>query len=424
MEPFVPEEPLPADFRPLPTEEPSAASSVQAGDEAASSLTARTEHTAARLSASARRRRARRAALFPGEDERAQLLNRLARRAFPTLDFFLFSFLCGAILGAGYLLDSQSLLLLGILLVPLLMPWLGVTLAGATGAWRFFFQSLAALLVGAGLVFIPSVVAGFAARLWLPLPLVQANLHARLWWPDLFVLALGAVLLVLSFVRSEEKPFLPGIMLVYELYLPLSAGAFGLGAGLASLWPAGVLVSCAHLALAILLGSLTFFLVRFRPIRATGYLLGALVWLAALVVAVGIMSGRAVVFLPATSRPTPTAAPPTPLPTFTPPPTLPATATSTPTPRPSPTSSPTPTFTPTPLYARVYVVPGDGALLRSEPGSKGVVITSLLNGYLVQILPESVTVDNVVWVRVYVPDLDVSGWMQRNALATATPSPP
>lgn len=417
----VPEEPLPEGFQPLGGE----AFAEEGERERAGAASATTDLPPDRSSAAHRRRRARRAAIFPGEDERALLLNRLARRAFPSFDFFLFSFLCGAILGAGYLLDSQSLLLLGILLVPLLTPWIGLTLASAVGSWRFFWQTLAGLLIGAALVFLPGVIAGMAARIWLPLPLLQAHLHTRLWWPDLGVLTLGAILLMLSFVRSEEKPILPGIMLAYELYLPLGAGAFGLGAGLESLWPAGALVALAHLALAILLGSITLFCVRFRPTRAGGYLLSTSMFLASLATVIVIMSDRAASFLAPASRatpsPTPTALQP---PTFTPQASLPATATPTPTQQPSPTPQPTATFTPTPVYARVHVVPGNGALLRSEPGTAGVVVTSLLNGYLVEILPESVTVNNVVWVHVYVPDLDLSGWMQLNALATATPAPP
>lgn len=425
MDSSFPEDTLPEGFQPLSNEEqPLRDASLSDKGEAPLPVETRTPFSEAKLSAATRRRRARRAMLFPGEDERALLLNRLARRAFPSFDFFLFSFLCGAMLGAGYLLDSQSVILLGILLVPLPIPWVGITLAGVTGSWRFFFQALGGLLVSAALVFLPGVVAGVAARLWLPLPLVQANLHARLWWPDLFVLALGAVLLVLSFVRSEEKPFLPGIMLVYELYLPLGAGAFGLGAGVDALWPAGALVALAHLALAILFGLATFYLVKFRPMRAIGYLLNLSVTLAALAIVIVTMSDRASSFLAAAPRPTstPTASPPV-LATFTPPPTSPVVPTSTPTVRPSPTPSPTSTFTPTPVYARVHVVNGNGALLRSEPGKGGIVITGLLNGYLVVILPERATVENVIWVRVYVPDLDVSGWMQLNALATATPAP-
>ena len=111
--------------------------------------------------------------VLPGADERAALLDTLARRAFPSFEFFLFAFLCGVMLGAGYLLDlkmnSLALLLLGVLLAPSLTPWVGMTLAAITGSWRFFFLTLGGLLVAGVLVFLTGGLAGLAGRLWLPL---------------------------------------------------------------------------------------------------------------------------------------------------------------------------------------------------------------------------------------------------------------
>ena len=91
---------------------------------------------------------------LPGADERAALLDDLARRAFPSFEFFLFALFCGAVLGAAFLLDSPALLLLGVLLAPLLTPWVGLTLATMTGSWRFFFMTSAVLLVAGLLVFL------------------------------------------------------------------------------------------------------------------------------------------------------------------------------------------------------------------------------------------------------------------------------
>jgi len=79
------------------------------------------------------RRRRRRYLIAPGEDERAVMLENLARRAFPSLEFFIFSLLCGAVLGAGYILGAQSILLLGALISPLMTPWVGLTLASISG---------------------------------------------------------------------------------------------------------------------------------------------------------------------------------------------------------------------------------------------------------------------------------------------------
>ncbi|KAF0109138.1 MAG: hypothetical protein FD146_182 [Anaerolineaceae bacterium] len=378
----------------------------------------------------ARRRRARRTLFLPGEDERARVIETLGRRAFPAFEFFLFSLLCGAILGAGYLLDSHSLLLLGILLAPLMTPWVGLTLAAVTGSWRFFFLTLSGLLFGGLLIFAGGALAGLAARVWMPLPMIQANIQAHLWWPNLFVLALGAVLLVASFVRSEEKPILASVMVVYELYLPLSAAGFGLGSGAADIWPNGLLVFLFHFALAVLLGAATLAVLRFRPRTFIGYLLPVTAGLASLVLIL-LLSGLGNILAgffspPPVILPTPTPSPvaaafwtPTPSatthpPTFTPSMTLAATF----------TPSQTPTPRPTPIYARVASGAGDGTLVRSEPGfGRGYVITSLINDYLVELLPEPpVVVDGLTWVHIRTVD-GIEGWVLQSVLALATPVP-
>ena len=171
----------------------------------------------------ARRRRARRMLVPLAANERAAMLDNLARRAFPSFEFFLFAFLCGVILGAAYLLNAPALLMVGVLLAPLLTPFVGMLLATVTGSWRFFFLTLGVLLVAGALVFLTGALAGFAGRLWDNLPFNYARIHAQLWWPDLLVTALGAALLAISFVRSEQKPILASVILAYGVFLPISA---------------------------------------------------------------------------------------------------------------------------------------------------------------------------------------------------------
>jgi hypothetical protein len=127
-------------------------------------------------------------------DGRAEFLEDLAHRAYPTIEFFVFSVLAGAILGASFMLDSQALLFLGVLLAPVMMPWVGMVLATVTGSWRFFFQTLLGFLLGAVLIFVTGALAGFASRIFMPITLTQAFVHTRLWGPDLFVPLLGAIL--------------------------------------------------------------------------------------------------------------------------------------------------------------------------------------------------------------------------------------
>ena len=100
-----------------------------------------------RISARARRRRARRT-FFPKDAQgRAAVLSVLAKRAYPSYELFIFSLLCGAVLGVGYIFDSYGVLLLGILFAPLMVPWVGLVLSVISGTPRLFIQTLAGLLI-------------------------------------------------------------------------------------------------------------------------------------------------------------------------------------------------------------------------------------------------------------------------------------
>jgi hypothetical protein len=375
----------------------------------------------------ARRRRSQRMFVLPGAEERAALLDDLARRASPSLEFFLFALFCGAVLGAAYLLDSPALLLLGLLLAPLLTPWAGLVLSIMTGSWRFFFLTLGGLLVASLLVFLTGALAGGAGRLWMPLRLLHAGIHSHLWWPDLLVVALGAAALTISFVRSEQKPILPSIMLAYGLFLPLSAGAVGLGLGVQPLWPNGMLVFLAHLALAILVGGLTLAALRFKPVKAGGYLLPILLGLLCLAALVSLTGLTNVIRdgILTTRRSVPTATVlvvPSSVPSMTPALTQTPTAlpSSTPVPSDTPTLSPTPE--PTPSYAIITADPQyGGAVVRTTPAT-GTGIAILANGSVVQVLPETVSVNGVVWAHIRMEDTR-EGWVLQGVLTPTTRTP-
>jgi uncharacterized membrane protein len=371
-----------------------------------------------------RRRRVRRYFVTPDEDERSAVVEKLARRAFPSFEFFLFSLLCGAILGAGYILDSQALLLLGILLAPLMTPWVGMVLGAVTGSWRFFFQTLAALIAASLLIFLTGALAGLAARFWPLLPLFQANMQSHLWWPNFIVLALGAALLVYSFIRSEDKPILPSVMLSYELLLPLSAAGFGLGSGTARIWPDGFLVFLVHLALVTLVGGIILAVLHFKARNVFGSFLTGLVGLACLAALIAFTGlGNLVLGLgsgPAAQNATPALV----LPSLTP--GVPGTSTpvrpaQSSTPASSPTESPTPSLQPTPVYAIIAASTGGGALVRSEAGT-GTPVATLLNGILVEVLPEVQSVGGANWVRIRTTE-NIEGWVLQTVLAAATPPP-
>jgi hypothetical protein len=392
-----------------------------------------------------RRRRATRRSSIPTDVEgQAALIASLARRAYPSIELFVFSLACGAILGLGFLLDSPVVLLLGILVAPLMIPWVGFLLAVLTGSPRFLFETVMALLISITLVFGGGLLSGFAARLFENIPNTAAYIHARLWIPALVVLAIGAVTLVVSFARSEDKPFLPSVLVAYLFYLPVNAAAFGLGAGLPDVFPQGLYVFMTHFALAGLLGLLTLFLLRLRP-SPGGLVFSGITFLlfaGILLVFMGSNSpsgSEAEVKSTPTNQTLPSLTPelaaepitsPSPEPTFT--------RTSTPrtpvTPSPVPVTldvtlppSETPTITmtipPAPTYARIQAGEGGGANLRDAPGGKYIV--TLLNGTIVETYSEFELVNTVAWVKIYatVGGQQYEGWILESVLRYATPEP-
>jgi uncharacterized membrane protein len=392
-----------------------------------------------------RRRRTQRLIERPDASEIAERLESIAYRAAPTFDFFVFSFLSGCILALGYILDAPAVLLIGILVAPILAPWVGASLASATGEVRFFGQTFGGFLLALTTVFVVGLLAGLASRLFQPLTSAQAFIHSRLWWPDLFLLVIGTMILIISFIQSENKPTIASLMLAYELYLPASAAGFGLGSGVDGLWPESGLVFLIHLALSLVVSLIVFFYMGFRPLESRGYFLAIGAVLASLVIVTGFAGlgsllnirgdkievtttpAPTLAVIPATIKPLPvlpvvTMTPTTVnLPTAT---TAPARPTITPTIIATATVgfTPSPTLLSTPVYGKVQSK-GDGASLRKSPG--GPLIIAVQNGYLVEILNDApVTVAGSTWVHVIVklPSGDKDGWMQFNLINTTPPS--
>jgi hypothetical protein len=398
------------------------------------------------VSARARRRRALRRAYFPSDEQgRAELFNHLTRRAFPSYELFVFSLVSGAILGLGYIFNSQALLIFGILVAPLLTPWIGTTLSIVAGAPRLFAQTLIALFVSSLIIFLSGLLAGFASRPFQPLTFNEAFIHSRLWWPDLITLTIGAILITISFVRSEDRPYLPSALLAYELFLPLSAAGFGLGAGVGQIWPAGLFVFLVHLAWGTIFGLITLFFLRFYPTSFGGLAFTGLTFVALIaIVTVYTGFGNWAMIETGLVRPEPVAviestATPSAMPSVTP--SLKAgeatavvgapISTISRTARPSLTAAtlpltetPTTTVTaePTPILGIIRAAEGGGAFIRDNPG--GTVLATLTNGSTVTIVPNDLQdVNGVIWVHVValIEERRVEGWMIQTVLQTATP---
>jgi hypothetical protein len=406
------------------------------------------EQTPEFVSARARRRRAQRRAYFPTDEEgRAALFEHLARRAFPSYELFVFSLVAGAIIGLGYFFNAQALLIFGILVAPLLTPWIGIALATIAGALRLFAQTFTALFVSSLIIFFCGLLAGLASRAFQPLTFNEAFTHSRLWWPDLTALTIASVLITISFVRSEDRPYLPSALLAYELFLPLCAAGFGLGSGVSGLWPQGLFVFFVYLAWGTFFGIITLFFLRFYPTSSGGLAFTGFIFIILIVIVISytgfgnwimIQAGLAPrapePFANVASIPTPS-----PIPNITPSPqpnqaaSITGVPTNTPAQTPKPTltkvtladtETPTSTVTaePTPILAVIRAAEGGGAFIREKPG--GTVLVTLGNGSVVTIIPNDLQdVKGVIWVHVFttVNEARVEGWMIQTVLQTATP---
>jgi hypothetical protein len=372
----------------------------------------------------AARRRKRRGGLRGLED--------LSHLALPTFEFFFFTLLSGVVLGAALLVGAPALYVLAALLAPFLGPAVGLALGVNGGSVGFFFGSLASLGVSGLLVMACGALAGILS---VPLglggqALEQAALHARFAWPDLALLLVGAVLVAVQAGRTPRiRPTVASAALAYTIYLPLGAAGFGLfvpeAAGMAL---GGILTFGAHLALAALVGSLVLCFMGIRPPHLLGWLAGILLFTLLAACAAGLL-----VLTPGWESPLRAGPPllPRPTLTFTPEPsttptlpptltiTLPPTRTPTPTLVPTGTQTPTLAPSPTPVWGIINAGSFNGAIIRPEPGSNAMV-TSLLNGALLQILPETVNRGGVIWLHVRTTD-GKEGWVQATLIATATP---
>jgi len=374
----------------------------------------------------ARRRRAKRVLAPVDADERAAFLDKVARRASPTVDFFLFSILAGIVFSAGLLLDEVALLVLGAILAPMMAPAIGLALGTIIGSGRFFFRSLIGVIIGSALVFAIGLLAGYLARSWTTITMEEALYHTQLSWANFLLLAVGAIFTAAGMVRSKRSAAVPSVALAYELYLPLTAAGIGLGSRTPLLWPDGLVVFTIHLALCVLLGAITFAIIGFRPLTLFGYSFGGVILLLVIVLMIGLGSaGAAIEENIALPTYTPTLTPTVTLtmtPTLTPvPPTTTPTLTLTPTKTATLTITPSPS--PTPVLAIVDVGESGAVHLRAEPDRDAESIKLLPNGTLVGVLPEDpVENGSDIWIHVSTIEGE-DGWILQVSIEIATPAP-
>jgi hypothetical protein len=230
--------------------------------------------------------------LCPSNEEgRTAVLKDLTQRSCPTFELFIYAVLSGAILAVGFLLDSQAVLIFGILSAPVLTSWVGLSIATVTGSLRFFAKTFVALLTSSIIIFLIGLAAGVAELPFEPRPHKEIRSYSSLSWPGLIVLTFGTILLVVTFIRIKNKPYLPSVVLAYAFYLPISSAGFGFGAKIEDVWSQALFVAVAQFSWATLVGILTLSIMRFRPHSLGGFSFSRLIIL--LVIFANLITWRA-----------------------------------------------------------------------------------------------------------------------------------
>jgi len=383
-----------------------------------------TDHTSEPIAgadqlAKARRRRAGRRLSQLQADEREAYQDSLAAAVTPAAGYFAFALIAGVLIGLGFRLEQQALLVAGALLAPRLGPVAGLSLAAVSGSPRFFGRMLAALVLGIGLAALGAGLGFGLGRASGEGPLLAYS-HSKLDLIDFALLLGGAVWMAERLASRERVGGVPSVAVAYEILLPLGAVITGILQSSPELQRGGALTFGLHLSFAVAAGLLTLLVLGLRPLTGGGRSLGAaviLIGLLGLVSAAGL--GTSVLAALPTPTPTPTS---TPTPTQTPTRTATPTPTSTVTPTPTASSTPTATATatPTPPSAIVIGTGQQGAILRDAP--EGAPIGFVAEGELLLVIAGPELRSTGFWWLVLKED-GTQGWLVGKFLATLTPTP-
>ncbi len=237
---------------------------------------------------------------------------------------------------------------------------------------------------------------------------------------------MAIIWMAIGLSRSDNKPVIPSILIAYQLALPLAVAGYGLGRGEVLLWPDGLFVFAIYLSWSVLVGYFTLIFAGSRPKPYKFW--ASLKSIFLLLVIVGVVAGTGFITIQNWQSIPLKIVTPTRTPNFTLPPTrtsTPITPTSTPTATLVPTTTFTPTLTPsiTPTPFFVVVNTESGALIRSEPSTKGKVITSAMIGTQLRVLDQFTDETGTIWAHVVVMKNGVEGWVVVKYTATLTPSP-
>jgi len=380
------------------------------------------------------RRRPRAASLA----ERQILLDSLLDLSAPTLNFFLLSLLGSLTIGLALYFNEPVILIFGLVASPFLRPVFALALFPHAHKFRHWIKSLVSLIIPVLLAFLAGVLAGYLQKTGQINRLDGIRFSAP-YWLDMAAVALSAFLCVFFLIRQGKLPRKMGVLLAYEILVPIALAGFSLPLGIARLWPNAILIAICHLVLAVFIAIIAFLILGFNPKHYTGWMLAILPLILSFTLVIGSLSLSGMT-LPAFSfKPAPTSIPindathtPTKMPAGTNSPRVMTTPTErlmtqTSTVAPSLTSAPintlSPTASPSPQPTRFSIIvdSNNGIVIRESADFQAPVVGYANDGTQFEVLNQSISENGSIWYQVTIETGEI-GWLLASLANTETPT--
>ncbi len=383
----------------------------------------------------ARQRHIRRLPRSATPAERQILIDSLVELTSPTLNFFLLTLIGAVVLGSALYFSDAALLITAIIFLPCLPPIFGLGLLPTTMKIGRWLKTLISLLISLILILAAGALAGYLQKEGNIANLGLIRFSAP-YWLDMSLVGAGTLLGALILLRQGRLPHLIGVLLSYEIFVPIALAGFGFVLGIPRLWPSALLTAFLHLAIAVFSAIFAFLLLGFFPKKILGWLLALLPLVLALgLLALGLNLDPTELFSTTKASPTPTAIL---IPTDTPAiddvstPTAtgrPATSTLPPSPSPTATFSATPTTTLTATPTRTpqptsywgLVDSLNGAVVRESPDFEAAVITYVNDGDRIEILDSVINENGTRWLQIRTAS-EETGWLLGSLMVTPIPT--
>ncbi|MHB8134084.1 MAG: DUF389 domain-containing protein [Anaerolineaceae bacterium] len=364
-------------------------------------------------------------------------LEKLDERFRVSFEYIALNCLFIVILIIAFITDQLSLILLALLVAPIMIPIYGFAFGISLGSLELIKKGLIALFSIGSLTFLSGLFSGFIIS--------QINMHESvLWdyfihssWANFVLIFIGLLFAITIILRNPKQNInIANVALAYGFYLPLAVSGFSVFGGDYSNVRNALNLFAVQFLFSVIIGT---FILIFSGVRAKGSKV-----VISFISAIAFISLLVLLLVKSNEKPNIVSPEPTKsqiaqistqqLPKLSPTNTLLPTRVQTkvvlseinPTDTLviPPTLTPTLTLTPlsTPIWAEIQAIESNGANIRAEPGYNGKIISTVLNGTLIQVLPEVEVVDNNTWVHIRLQD-QTEGWIVRSLLISSTPAP-